>query len=152
MWSSRRAFLCVALLAGCGFTPAYGVKSPGRALYGQIELAEPATRDDFDFVAAVEAQLGRPGPGARPLAYKIETTPVGVGYTADGAITRYTLTGKVTWTLGGDDTVTGSYETFTGYSATGTTLAGITAETDAHRRLMQMLAEGMVRRLLMAAP
>ena len=150
MWSSRRLFLLLAL-AGCGFTPAYGVKAPARALLGQVEVAAPASRDDFDFVAAVEAQLGRAETPTYHLSYTLALSQEGAGITVDGATTRYILTGTATYTLTqGDSRVTGgSVQTFTAWSATGSTVAGLTAEADAHRRLMQMLADLVVRHLTM---
>jgi LPS-assembly lipoprotein len=150
MWSSRRLFLLLAL-AGCGFTPAYGVKSPARALLDQVQVQAPKTRDDFDFVAALEAQMGRASAPRFDLAYTITTTQAGVGITVDGATTRYTLTGTADYTLTADgQRVTGGKVTdFTAFSATGSTVAGLTASADAHRRLMQALADQVVRRLVM---
>jgi LPS-assembly lipoprotein len=150
MWSSRRLFLLLAL-AGCGFAPAYGVKSPARALLGQVQVQAPKTRDDFDFVAAVEAQLGRATAPAYDLAYSITLAQNGVGITVDGATTRYTLTGSLdyTLTLGGQRVTGGKVENFTAWSATGSTVGGLTAEADAHRRLMQTLADQVVRRLVL---
>ena len=153
MWSSRPLFLLLAL-AGCGFTPAYGVKSPARALLDQVQLQVPKTRDEFDFVAAVEAQLGRATAPVYDLAYTVTTAQNGVGITVEGATTRYTVTGKLDYTLtsGGQRVTGGSVDSFTAYSATGSTVAGLTAEADAHRRLMQALADQVVRRLVMALP
>ena len=150
MWSSRRLFLLLAL-AGCGFTPAYGVKSPARALLDQVQVQAPTTRDEFDFVAALEAQLGRGATPAYQLAYGITTTQAGVGITVEGATTRYTVTGTATYSLTqGDQRVAGgTVSTFTAYSVTGSTVAGLTAARDAQRRLMQALADQVVRALVM---
>lgn len=149
MWLSRRASLF--LLAGCGFAPVYGVNAPARALIGQVATEDPRTRDDFDFVAALEAQLGRPTAPTYRLAYAIATTRKGAGITLKGAKTRYALTGKLNWTLTktGQRVAGGTVEEFTAWSATGSTVAGLTAEADAHRRLMQLLADEMVRRMAM---
>lgn len=149
MWWSRRA--CLLLLAGCGFTPAYGVKSPARALRAQVLVDPPGTEDEFTFVSALEAQLGQATTPVYHLAWKLDLAREGVGITIEGATTRYTLSGTATYTLTRDGTrvAGGSVQNFTAYSATGSTVAGLTAESDAHRRLMQILADMVVRRLVM---
>jgi LPS-assembly lipoprotein len=150
MWWSKRAFLLL-VLAGCGFAPAYGINSPARALIDQTVIDAPGNRDAFDYVGAVEAQLGRSTNGAYRLAYNIGLSQEGAGITLDGDTTRYILTGTVDYTLTkGDARLTGgTVKTFTAWSATGSTVAGLTAEADAHRRLMQALADLTVRRLTM---
>lgn len=149
MWWSRRA--CLLLLAGCGFTPAYGVKSPARALFGAVALTAPTNRDEFDFVAALEAQLGRASAPSLHLDYRITTASEGAGITVDGATTRYILTGTVVYTLSrdGQRVAGGTVDSFTAWSATGSTVAGVTASAGAHRRLMQGLADLVMRRLTM---
>ena len=47
----------------------------------------------------------------------------------------------------GEEIARGRVENFTGYSATGTTVATLAAETDARERLMRILAEMLVTRL-----
>jgi LPS-assembly lipoprotein len=42
-------------------------------------------------------------------------------------------------------------DSFTSYSATGSTVAGLTAKEDAGRRLMVILADQIVARLMVAA-
>jgi LPS-assembly lipoprotein len=79
-----------------------------------------------------------------------------VGITPDGAVTRYNLTGSAAWTLvalaGGNAALSGVAESFTSYSATGSTVAGLSAEEDAQARLMVILADQIVTRLIAAAP
>ncbi len=77
---------------------------------------------------------------------------MGVGITPDNAITRYNLNGAIDWTLTDRTTATrvtgGRVESFTSWSATGSTVAGLTAEEDARLRLMRILADQIVARLL----
>ena len=62
--------------------------------------------------------------------------------------------GKVDFALrnlsSGQIEVSGNVENFTGYSATGSTVATLAAERDAQKRLMVMLADQLVTRLYAA--
>lgn len=158
-WSDRRkvlALLLAAPLAACGFAPAYGPGGAAAALRGAVALAEPADRDGFDFAARLEDRLGRASAPRFRLDWSVETTPVGAGITPTGAITRYTLQGKATFRLiretDGDVVASGTAESFTSYATSGSTVATLTAEADAHRRLMVILADQVVARLIAAAP
>ncbi|MGL5010200.1 MAG: LPS assembly lipoprotein LptE, partial [Paracoccaceae bacterium] len=86
------------------------------------------------------------------LGYTITTEEIGVGITPDSAITRYNLTGRVDWTLTerstGRQVAGGRVDNFTSYSATGSTVAGLAAEEDAAFRLMRILADQIVSRLI----
>jgi LPS-assembly lipoprotein len=144
-WSDRRSVLVLLLaapLAGCGFAPAYGPGGAGSALRGAVALAED--------------RLGRATAPRFRLDWSVETTPVGAGITPTGAITRYTLQGKATYRLtreaGGDTVASGTVESFTSYATSGSTVATLTAEDDARRRLMVILADQVVARLIAAAP
>ncbi len=145
---SRRAVLGLFLLSGCGFTPALGTGSAARGLMGAVRPADPATQADYDFVARIEERLGRATAPAYDLAYTITTRREGVGITTEGAITRYVLQGQADWTLtaraDGSRVAGGTVRNFAGYSATGSTVAGLAAEEDAARRLMRMLADQAV--------
>ena len=92
------------------------------------------------------------------LAYGVGTGVLGQAITPDGATTRYSLTGEASYTLhdAGTDAVllTGRVNSFTSWSATGSivaTDAADAAEEDAHRRLMRLLADQIVTRLLAQA-
>lgn len=143
------------LAAACGFAPVHAPGGAADGLHGAVRAAAPDSRDGFDFVQRLEERLGRPGPGTRfDLAYDITTNPVGAGITPAGAVTRYTLTGSATFRL--TDTATGAeraagrVESFTSWSTTGSTVATLAAEEDAHRRLMRVLADQVVTRLIAA--
>ena len=153
--SDRRsvlALLSLAPLAACGLTPAFGTGGPAEQLLGAVHTADPTEKTGFDFVQRVEERLGRPTTPLFDLAYTITTRPVGVGITAAGAITRFNLTGSVDWTLtrssDGSRVTGGRAESFTSYSATGSTVAGLAAETDAGLRLMRLLADQVVTHLV----
>jgi LPS-assembly lipoprotein len=158
-WSDRRSVLALLLaapLAACGFAPAYAPGGAAIALRGTVALAEPADRDGFEFAARLEDRLGRATAPRFRLDWSVETTPVGAGITPTGAITRYTLKGRARFALtaleGGRAVTSGEVESFTSYATSGSTVATLTAEDDARRRLMVILADQVVARLIAAAP
>ena len=153
----RRLFaLSLLALGACGFTPAYGPGGGATALRGQVATADPTDRDAYDLVARLEERLGRASSPRWRLDYAIRTDRIGVAVTAENAVTRYNLTGRVDWTLVvlADGTVAakGQVDSFTSYSTTGSTVATLAAETDAATRLMQILADQIATRLIAAAP
>ncbi|SPF79803.1 LPS assembly lipoprotein LptE [Pseudoprimorskyibacter insulae] len=155
--SDRRAFLLSVLALGaCGFTPAYGPSGGAGVLQSQVRLTDPVGRDGYLLNRRLEERLGRGGPSAR---YAMKVTPIvtqsGMGSTSRGLTTRFQLLGKAKFLM--TDPVTadvlaeGEVQSFTGYSATGTTVATLAAERDARQRLMTILADMVVDRLLVAA-
>lgn len=152
MWLSKAFLVCVMALAACGFTPAYAPGAAGLALQNTILAAEPRDKPAFDLVERIEERLGPSDTPRFALAYTIQLKPVGVGISTANAITRYNLTGAVDWAL--NDVTTGARltggraESFTSYSATGSTVAGLAAEEDAAQRLMRILADQIVSQLL----
>ena len=153
---NRRSVLFAPLaLAACGFTPAYGPGGAAADLQGRIRVSDPTDKRGFDLVERLEERLGRPEAPRFDLAYSISTEAIGVGITPENAITRFQLTGKIDWTLisraTGQRVTGGTVQSFTSYSATGSTVAGIAAEEDASLRLMRLLADQIVTRLIAAA-
>lgn len=158
-WSDRRqvlALLAAAPLAACGFSPAYAPGGAAHALREAVVLAEPKDRDGFDFANRLEDRLGRASAPRFRLDWSVDADPVGAGLTPSGAITRYTLTGRARYALvrleGGQTVASGSADSFTSWSTSGSTVATLTAEQDAHRRLMIILADQVAARLIAAAP
>lgn len=156
--SDRRAFLALiaaAPLAACGFAPAYGPSGAATALRGRVALQEPRTRAGFELVRRLQERLG---PATAPrwrLAYTITTDDTGVAITPENAVTRYNIRGTVDWTLTDTTTDTrvdgGRATSFTSWSATGPTVAGLAAQEDAEDRLMVILADQIVTRLIAGA-
>lgn len=146
-----RGLLAAALLAGCGFSPVYG---PGGAqvLRGAILADVPDTREEFAFVEAFETGLGLPNAPRFALAYTITTSETGRAITGSNDITRFTVSGDLAYrvTAIGSDAVlsSGTVQSFTSYSAPGSTIATVSAQRDAGVRLMQILAERVISRLL----
>ncbi|PCD76363.1 LPS assembly lipoprotein LptE [Pseudothioclava arenosa] len=156
MWSSdRRHFLKLAglgLLAGCGFQPAYGPQGGGAGLLSGVRPDAPESRDDFALVRRLSERLGPADAPRYRLAYEIETDVNGQAITPTNATTRYSLSGTARYVLHDFATdavlTTGEVRSFTSWSATGSVVSTQAAEEDAHRRLMRILADQIVTRLL----
>ena len=153
---SRRFVLLAPLaLAACGFTPAYGPGGSAGKLTETVWVQDPTDRFAFDLVERLEERLGRPEAIRYDLSYTITTERVGVGITPDNKITRYNLKGVVDYALTdratGVQVTGGRVQSFTAYSATGSTVAGLAAEEDAGYRLMRILADQIVARLIAAS-
>lgn len=142
-------------LAACGFTPAYAPGGPATGLLGTIWVQDPTDRNGFDLVERLEERLGRPENIRYDLTFTITTEAVGVGITTDNRITRFNLKGAIDYTLteraSGARVTGGRVQGFTAYSATGSTVAGLAAEEDAATRLMRLLADQIVARLIAAS-
>ncbi|TGD44532.1 hypothetical protein EEB11_02775 [Pseudotabrizicola sediminis] len=149
-----RRFVLLAPLAlmGCGFAPAFGPGGAAQGLQGRVRVADPNDKRGFDLVERLEERLGRPEAPRFDLNYTIVTRAETLGITPENAITRYHLTGVIDWTLisreSGQRATGGRVQGFTAYSATGSTVAGLTAEEDAAFRLMRILADQIVTRLI----
>ena len=151
---SRRAFLVVSLatLAACGFTPVYAPSGAGNGLRNAILVGEPDSRNEFAFVSQMEQRLGRAQAAPYALNYTIETRSEGVGITPAQETTRYNLFGMVTYDVidraSGAKVSSGVVENFTGYSATSLIVGTRSVTRDANERLMVILADQVVTRLI----
>ncbi|MEL6585967.1 MAG: LPS assembly lipoprotein LptE [Pseudomonadota bacterium] len=158
MLFSRRAFLVsagAALLVGCGFTPVNGPGGSGAALRGAVRAQDPDTDLEFAFTRRFEDRLGPPDAARYDLTYTLSTEETGLAIDGSNNITRFNLEGRLVWQLtkqGADTpTLSGAEASFTAYSATGSTISTLESERDAQRRLMTILADKVVTRLLAEA-
>ncbi|MEM1129077.1 MAG: LPS assembly lipoprotein LptE [Pseudomonadota bacterium] len=154
-WSDRRGvLLSLAALAGCGFTPAYAPGGPGAALNNQVVVRPPEGFYEFDLGQHLENRLGPPAVAVYGLAFTLQTDSERVAITEEQDTNRFNIVGTASYrlyNLAGDQTVTrGSVSSFTSYSATGTTVATNAAERDAYRRLMVILGDKIILRLIAA--
>ncbi|WBU56791.1 LPS assembly lipoprotein LptE [Paracoccus sediminicola] len=154
---SRVAVLAgIAALAACALTPAYGPGGSGTALQGRVALQEANDIDSFALNRRLSERLGPEQAARYELQYRLTTAVVAQAINASEVATRYSLNGTADFVL--TDSATGAAITrgrassFTSYSATGTTIATTTAERDARERLMVMLADQIVTRLLAGFP
>lgn len=156
---NRRSFLTLAagplLMAGCGFTPAYGPNGAANALRNAVLVDEPNTSNGFYLTRQVEHRLGRAATPTYGLSVAIDTSTEGVALTSDNETTRIEVLGNATYALRdlgtGEVLISGKVESFTGYSTTGSTVSELSAERDANERLMVILADQIVLRLVAKA-
>ncbi|KPP84337.1 MAG: LPS-assembly lipoprotein [Rhodobacteraceae bacterium HLUCCO07] len=156
MWWSRRTFLLGALaLPGCGFAPAYGPEGTAGRLQGTILIDAPQDRNGYLLVRHLEDRLGRAAAPRYGLSLALDIERDRMAVAADNITTRFNLIGRARYVLRDmeDDRelASGNVESFTGYSATGSTAATQTAEADAHERLMTILGDQIVTRLMAAS-
>ncbi len=155
---NRRAF-CIAALAAipaCGFAPVYGPGGAGTALQGKVLVDAPITRDAYLLTRELETRLGRANPGRYGLSYAIDVDTESIAISKDNVTTRFNLLGEATYALRDFETneviTSGRVNNFVGYSASGSTVAAQASEGDARERLMTILADQIVTRLIVAVP
>ncbi len=155
-YNRRRAVLILAAFAaGCGFQPVYGPGGSAEGLRGTIGFDAPRDLEGFALVRQLEDRLGLADAPSYRLSARIFTDEQELGVTPDQVITRYNLRGRVEFVLLDETTgrvaTSGQVASFTSYSATGTPFATRTAREDATERLMVILADQIVSRLLVTA-
>ncbi|QDL90868.1 hypothetical protein FDP22_03145 [Paroceanicella profunda] len=155
---SRRGLLLGLLaLGGCGFRPMYGEGSPARALQGRIAVGdvtrgETPDRMTYAYRDHLRRRLGAPEGAPRyRLDSRIRVTSTGLAIAEDNATTRYNLTGVATFTLTVPGTAepvfSGTVDSYSAYSATGSVYATRIAQRDAERRIAEDLAERVITRI-----
>jgi len=140
-------------LAACGFAPVYGPGATGSKLQDNVRVAAPEDRNSFLLVRRIEERLGRAATPTYTLSLSLETREEGLGIDPDGNIDRFNLIGVAGYALSdstGNVLTSGTVNSFTGYSATGTTTVSLAAERDARERLMVILGDQITARLLSA--
>jgi LPS-assembly lipoprotein len=146
----RAALFGLMALAGCGFAPVYAPGGQGAALRGAIRAADPVTRADQQFLIAFEERLGRPNAAPLTLSYTIAQDRTGAGRIDGLGPSRMTVQGRLAYSLrrGETEVARGQVAASSSYSTTSTQLATLTAAEDAEARLMVLLADALVARLL----
>lgn len=154
-WSRRSVLLAALALAACGFAPVYGPGGTGTRLQDKVRTADPRTPDDFAFAGRIAERLGPDGTRYE-LDWRLRIAVVPQAITPDEITTRYSLNGTASYVLteiaSGRTVARGQVSSFTSYSTTGTTIATLAAEQDAHKRLARLLADQVVTRLLALDP
>ena len=154
-WSRRGVLLAALALAACGFAPVYGPGGTGTRLQDKVRTADPRTPDAFAFAGRIAERLGPDGTRYE-LDWRLRIAVVPQAITPDEITTRYSLNGTASYVLteiaSGRTVARGQVSSFTSYSTTGTTIATLAAEQDAHRRLARLLADQVVTRLLALDP
>ena len=146
MWlSNRRGFLLAALaLAGCGFVPVNGISSKSQMMRNTVLVQAPTNRVEFELVRNLEVQLGQATSKLYDLRYKLNVDEDIIIVSAAQEINRFSLVGVLEYSLVDNDgmvLLSRTAKSFTGYSATGTTVATQRSKRDAYDRLMMILAK-----------
>lgn len=145
---NRRSFLIsLVALTGCGFTPSYGPNGVASALARKVTIDAGNSRNDYTLFNALERRFGPPQSPTYALSISLTTSEDDVGVTRAGAITRYHVTGEVTYRLTenatGETRAAGKLRRFSSYSATKATVASLTSTRDTYDRLMEELASAI---------
>ena len=153
MWLSSRCgfFLAALALAGCDLVPVNGANTKFQLLRNTVLVQAPTNRVEFELVRNLEVQLGQAVSKLYDLQYKLSVDEEIIVVSAAQEINRYSLVGLLEYSLidnGGVVLLTETTKSFTGYSATGTTVATQRSKRDAYDRLMVILAKQVSNSLL----
>ena len=155
MWlSNRRRFLALSgtCLAGCGLQPATQMPSVDQVL-SSITLETPHDRRSLYFRNALEDRLGASDPAPRcGLSYQLSTAAPRSAIAPHGRSLPQQVEGNVTFMLrdltNNAVVYTQNRRAFVGYSTNGSSATTQAAARDAERRLMQQLADEVIRALM----
>ena len=138
-------------LAGCDLVPVNGANTKFQLLRNTVLVQAPTNRVEFELVRNLEVQLGQAVSKLYDLQYKLSVDEDIVVVSAAQEINRFSLVGLLEYSLvdsGGVVLLTETAKSFTGYSATGTTVATQRSKRDAYDRLMVILAKQVSNSLL----
>ena len=138
-------------LAGCDLVPVNGANTKFQLLRNTVLVQAPTNRVEFELVRNLEVQLGQAVSKLYDLQYKLSVDEEIIVVSAAQEINRFSLVGLLEYSLvdsGGVVLLTETAKSFTGYSATGTTVATQRSKRDAYDRLMVILAKQVSNSLL----
>jgi len=142
-------------VGACGFTPVYAPGADAAQLRGTVAYDEPSNPDQFDIARNIEQRFGMPTSPRYGLVINPVVRSESLAVAAEENITRYDLTGTARYTLRdlgtGKALISGRVESFTSYSATGSTTSTLAAEREARSRLMVALSDLVIVRLISEA-
>jgi len=148
----RSVLMLPAVMAACGFTPVYAPQGTGSALQNQVQVSEPVNEDSYVLNRRIEDRIGRTETPTYNLNIATSVTRDSLARNSSNNINRFNYIGRASYSLVETSTgrvvTSGSVDNFTGASASGTTVATLAAQRDARRRLMTLLADQIVERLL----
>ena len=149
--SDRRTFLLAALaLTGCGFAPVHGRSSKSLIVRNAVLVQAPKNRAEFELVRNLDILLGPATAKRYDLRYTLSVDEQVIVVSAAQEINRFSLVGVLNFSLMDADGVvflSKTAKSFTGYSATGTTVATERSKRDAYDRLMVILAKQVLNHL-----
>ena len=136
----------------CGFTPVYGPNGSANVLLNSVLVQEPKNREGYLLTKQIEKHLGRTTDPRFNLGVTVTTSETALNVDSTGNINRYNVLGLVEYTLRDTQTgqiaASGRVNSFTGYSASGTTVSAQAAKEDAQERLMIILADLLISNLI----
>ena len=139
-------------LTACGFTPVYGTNGSASVLLNSVLVQEPKNREGYLLTKQIEKRLGRATDPRFNLGVTVTTSETALNVDSTGNINRYNVLGLVEYTLRDTQTgqiaASGRVNSFTGYSASGTTVSAQAAKEDAQERLMIILADLLISNLI----
>ncbi len=120
-------------------------------LQGRTAIPAPDSRQSYELVKELEQRLGRSANPDYDLGLTLTVTENRLAVTSDNVTTRFDVVGDLDYSLtdlvSGDVMGSGTVTSYTGYSATGSTVATEAAQSDAHDRLMVILTDMLISRL-----
>ena len=149
-----RSLLILPFLAlmACGFTPVYGPNGSANVLLNSVLVQELKNREGYLLTKQIEKRLGRATDPRFNLGVTVTTSETALNVDSTGNINRYNVLGLVEYTLRDTQTgqiaASGRVNSFTGYSASGTTVSAQAAKEDAQERLMIILADLLISNLI----
>ena len=152
----RRSILFgLIALPACGFEPVHGTNGSAQGLYGQIVFEAPNDANSFNLRKQLEDRLGRSDAGAYTMAVSLDLRTESLAITSEQDINRLNVIGTANFQIRETGTARvldqGKVSNFTGYSASGSTVATTSARDDAFERLTTTLADQLVSRLYATA-
>ena len=136
----------------CGFTPVYGTNGNANILLNSVLVQEPKNREGYSLTKQIEKRLGRATDPRFNLEVTVTTSEAALNVDSTGNINRYNVLGLLEYTLRDTQTgqiaASGRVDSFTGYSASGTTVSAQAAKEDAQERLMIILADLLISNLI----
>lgn len=149
------AGLGLAGLAACGFSPAYAPGGAASRLHGRTLLPDPNSEESYLLIRELEQRLGRAGSVDYALELTLRISESRLAVNAANDTTRFRVSGDLDYKLrdaSGALLTEGQVTNFTGYSATGSTVATQAAGRAARARIVTMLADLLMSRLIAELP
>lgn len=143
-------------LGGCGFAPAYGPGGGAARLDNAVLVDAPDTRGGYQLTRHLEDRLGRAAEPRYGLSYQIRLKEAPIAISSDNVTLRFNILGEITYALRDLSTeavlTKGKVDSFSSYSASGTSVATQASRLDAEARLITILGDQIITRLAVAAP
>ena len=152
--SSFNKIIYIALFfaSACGFSPVYNGSTSSK-LFGQINIQEPNTQNEFIFYSHLVDRFGDMG-DKYVLNYAISTSKEDSALDFDGTVHRIEISGSVSFSLkdkeNGINLLSDREEMYLSYSNAGSKAAVLNAERTTNKQLIVLLADKVADRVSIA--